>query len=129
MSTPQSTKPPAVVPHTQLPLDPLTPVPQRAWPITSLVTWGLCALLLGPFLLYPVARVMLGALLEKSLHNGVEITQFNPSLLLLPWQNPLVRQTVLNSFLIGVGATRWLRCSRCRWLTSRRGCAFPAKAG
>lgn len=71
--------------------------PRRAMPIAGLTTWALCALFLGPFLVYPVARVMWGALVQDG--------QFNPGLLLLPLRDPLVREAVRNSFFIGLATT------------------------
>jgi iron(III) transport system permease protein len=64
----------------------------------TLATWLACALIFGPFLLYPVARVFWGAL---STPGG----RFDPSLLWLPAHDPLIREGVLNSFKIGLGAT------------------------
>lgn len=63
----------------------------------SLVTWILCALGLGPFLIYPVAKVLLGAISV----NG----QFTPSLLWLPMQDATAREGLRNAFLIGVAVT------------------------
>ena len=65
--------------------------------LPGLTTWTLCALFLGPFLVYPVARVLIGAMTMDG--------AFRPSLLLLPLQAPLMRESVRNSFLIGVGVT------------------------
>src|SRR4028118_1107491 len=73
------------------------PTSNRALPITSIVTWVLCALTLGPFLVYPVARVLMGALVQDG--------QFAPSLLLLPVNDPSAREAMRNSFVIGVAAT------------------------
>ncbi len=69
----------------------------RAFPVTSVVTWVLCILTLGPFLVYPVVRVLMGALVQDG--------QFAPSLLLLPVNDPSAREAMLNSFMIGVAAT------------------------
>jgi iron(III) transport system permease protein len=84
------------------PLTPVTttPLPTKAprqWPIVSVSTWLLCALFFGPFLVYPVGRVLWGALVQ----DGV----FTPSLLLLPWQNTNVSESVRNSFVIGICTT------------------------
>lgn len=66
-----------------------------AFPLATLVTWTLCALFLGPFLVYPVAKVMWSAL---------SITgKFDPSLLLLPARDEDIRSAVRNSALIGLG--------------------------
>src|SRR4028118_663034 len=69
----------------------------RAFPVTSVVTWVLCILTLGPFLIYPVVRALTGALRPDG--------QFTPSLLLLPVNDPSAREAMLNSFMIGVAAT------------------------
>ncbi len=67
---------------------------RRALP--SLATWLLCALVFGPFLIYPVGKVLLGALAPDG--------QFSPALLALPGQDPIVRESILNSCKIGIGA-------------------------
>ena len=69
---------------------------KRNLPLT-LGTWLACALFLGPFLVYPVWRVVLGALAPDG--------TFAPALLALPLQNPIVREGVWNSCKIGVFAT------------------------
>ncbi len=61
-------------------------------------TWLACALLFGPFLIYPVARVLWSALAPAGGH-------FDLALLWLPAQDPQVREGVLNGFKIGLGAT------------------------
>jgi iron(III) transport system permease protein len=53
--------------------------------------------LLGPFLLYPVARVLQGALVQSG--------TFSPALLLLPLTDPLMREGLRNAFLLGVAVT------------------------
>lgn len=63
----------------------------------SLCTWILCALFLGPFLLYPVGKVLLGAIAVGG--------QFTPSLLWLPMQDPIAREGLRNAFFIGVFVT------------------------
>ncbi|MDF2441298.1 MAG: iron(III) transport system permease protein [Abditibacteriota bacterium] len=68
--------------------------PRRAWPVVSLTTWVLSLLVFGPFLIYPVGKLFWGALVQDG--------QFTPSLLLLPFQDPDVWQSVRNSFGIGV---------------------------
>ena len=70
---------------------------QRTWPVTTVVTWLFCALFLGPFLVYPVGRVLIGSISQ----NGA----FAPALLLLPFQNPLVREAMRNSLFIGLATT------------------------
>ncbi len=77
--------------------------PRRAFPLTSVVTWVLCALTLGPFLIYPVVRVMGGALFQGA-GDGSERQVFTPSLLLAA-ARPDAREAMMNSFLIGVAAT------------------------
>lgn len=64
----------------------------------TLGTWLACALLFGPFLIYPVCRVLWSALAPPGGH-------FDISLLWLPAQDPQVREGVLNGFKIGLGAT------------------------
>lgn len=59
----------------------------------GVATWVLCAVLLGPFLIYPVLRVLSGALVQ----NG----QFSPQLLLLPITSESLRTAMTNSFVLG----------------------------
>ena len=63
----------------------------------SAITWILCALFFGPFLIYPVGRVLMGAISIGG--------QFTPSLLLLPLQDKVAREGLRNAFLIGVSVT------------------------
>jgi iron(III) transport system permease protein len=63
----------------------------------SLAVWAACAAIFGPFLIYPVARVLWGALAPSG--------EFDTSLLLLPLQDRITREGMRNSALIGVGAT------------------------
>lgn len=63
----------------------------------SLCTWVLCTLFLGPFLVYPVGKVLLGAIATGG--------RFAPSLLWLPMQDALAREGLRNAFLIGVFVT------------------------
>ncbi len=63
----------------------------------GLATWALCALLLGPFLIYPVLLVLGGALLEDG--------HFAPRLLLLPLTNDDLRAAMRNSFVLGFAVT------------------------
>lgn len=68
---------------------------------TSLITWFFCALFFGPFLIYPVLQVLIGAL--STVEGGTRT--FDPSQLLLPLQRPLVRESLVNSFWLGILAT------------------------
>lgn len=70
---------------------------------TSLWTWFFCALCFGPFLIYPVVQVLIGALSSVDFATGTRT--FNPALLLLPLQSPIVRESLINSFWLGVLAT------------------------
>ena len=54
-------------------------------------------------MIYPVFQVLVGAL--STLDRATGIRTFTPSLLLLPLQNPLVRESLVNSFWLGVLAT------------------------
>jgi len=80
-------------------------VPRRfnmraVWP--SLLTWGLALLFFGPFLIRPVASVLLGAI---TLPNAAGQRQLRFDLLLLPLQNPLMREGIVNSFYLALLAT------------------------
>ncbi|HEX8465259.1 MAG TPA: ABC transporter permease subunit, partial [Abditibacterium sp.] len=81
------------------------PKPRWSWRAhsTSLLTWFFCALFFGPFLVYPVVKVLIGALSTVDFVTGART--FNPSLLLLPLQRPLVRESLVNSFWLGLLAT------------------------
>ncbi len=70
---------------------------------TSLLTWFFCALCFGPFLVYPVVQVLIGALSSVDYASGART--FTPSLLLLPLQNPIVRESLVNSAWLGLLAT------------------------
>src|SRR4051812_5582874 len=59
--------------------------------------WALALLFLGPFLLYPMVRVLSGALVEDS--------HFAPALLLQPLRNSSLRDAMWNSFVLGVVVT------------------------
>lgn len=65
--------------------------------LLTLATWAICIALLGPFLVYPVGRVILGAITSEGK------TDFKQ--LLLPLQDPQYRQSLLNSFYIGCAVT------------------------
>lgn len=70
-------------------------LPRNFW--LSLATWLGCALFLGPFLIYPVGRVLYGALNSGG--------NFSPELLLLPLRDSLVREGLRNAFLLGLAVT------------------------
>jgi iron(III) transport system permease protein len=70
-------------------------LPRHFWP--SLVTWLLCAAFLGPCQVYPVLRVLGGALIADG--------KFSPALLLLPLRDSLMREGLRNAFMLGVGVT------------------------
>ncbi len=57
----------------------------------------MCALTLGPFLIYPVSQVLLGAISENN--------AWQPSLLLLPFNDETTRTAMLHSFGIGGAST------------------------
>jgi iron(III) transport system permease protein len=63
----------------------------------GLLTWVLCAAFLGPFLIYPVLRVLGGSLIEEG--------RFAPGLLLLPLTSETLRGAMGNSFLLGFAVT------------------------
>lgn len=71
--------------------------------IASLGTWALALIFLGPFLLYPVGRVLVGALTQTDFHTQTK--KFNPGLLLWPIQRPDIREAMLNSFWLGLAST------------------------
>lgn len=73
----------------------------RGW-LISVVTWGLALLFFGPFLLRPVARVMLEAVSEQDAHGG-RIWHFG--YLLLPLKSGLMRTSMVNSLIIGLAVT------------------------
>ncbi len=70
---------------------------------TSIFTWGLALAFFGPFLIYPVARVLLGALWNVDLANGTAV--FEPARLLLPLKVPLIRESIVNSCWLGLLST------------------------
>jgi len=63
----------------------------------SIVSWFLAVLFFGPFLIYPMYRVISGALVE----NGV----FHPGLVLLPWQDFTSRNGMWNALMVALLAT------------------------
>ena len=70
---------------------------------TSILTWALALLVFGPFLIYPVARVLVGAISEADYAGGTR--QLRLEYLLLPFQNSTLTQSVINSFLLAIAAT------------------------
>ncbi|PQV63241.1 iron(III) transport system permease protein [Abditibacterium utsteinense] len=88
-------------------VSPSSPLVKPKWSFrahsTSLLTWFFCALVFGPFLIYPVVQVMIGAL--STFDFATQTRTFTPSLLLLPIQRPLVRESLINSFYLGVLTT------------------------
>lgn len=91
------------------PVNPLANRPVSRSPIawraasTSLITWGLALLFFGPFLIYPVFQVLLGAIATPNFLTGTR--EVDLGLLLLPIQRESVRETVINSFWLGIGST------------------------
>ncbi len=65
--------------------------------LSGLGPWAIALLFLGPFLLYPMFRVLGGALIEDG--------HFAPGLLLLPLRNSSMRDAIVNSFVLGVVVT------------------------
>lgn len=63
----------------------------------SIVSWFLALLFFAPFLIYPMYRVLSGALME----NGA----FHPALLLLPWQDFTSRNGFYNALIVALLAT------------------------
>src|SRR5689334_17747649 len=63
----------------------------------SIATWLLCALFLGPFLIYPVCRVLMGSISIGG--------QFTPSLIWLPVRDSVAREGLRNAFLKGPAVT------------------------
>lgn len=83
----------------------IAPSPRRfhwraVWP--SLLTWGLALLFFGPFLIRPVVSVMVGAI---TFPNATGVRELRFGLLLLPLQNPLMREAIVNSFYLALLAT------------------------
>jgi iron(III) transport system permease protein len=85
----------------------VTDVPKAKWSLrdnaTSLWTWFFCALIFGPFLIYPVIKVLIGAI--STFDYATQTRTFVPAQLLLPLQRPTVRQSLINSFWLGIFAT------------------------
>lgn len=88
--------------------NPLANAPARSkrdlsalWP--SLLTWGLALLFLGPFLIRPVITVFMGAISTADPVTGARALDF--SLLLLPLKTQITRESVINSFYLGILAT------------------------
>jgi len=63
----------------------------------TLAAWTLCAVLLGPFLVWPTLRILGGAVAE----NGA----FSAQLLWLPLREPALREALRNSFFLGIAST------------------------
>ena len=81
------------------------PRPPFSWRTasTSFITWALALLVFGPFLIYPVVRVMIGALTRTDFATGAHT--FEPSFLLLPIQSPIMRESIVNSFMLAILTT------------------------
>ncbi len=70
---------------------------------TSVITWAIALAVFGPFLIYPVTRVLLGAISESDFAAGTRTLHFN--YLLLPLQNETLKVSVVNSFLLAIAST------------------------
>ena len=70
---------------------------------TSVITWVLALAFFGPFLIYPVFRVLIGAISEADFAAGTRTLHFD--YLLLPLQNETLKQSVVNSFLLAILST------------------------
>ena len=70
---------------------------------TSLLTWAIALAVFGPFLIYPVARVLVGAISETDFASGTRTLHFD--YLLLPLRNATLKASVLNSFLLAISST------------------------
>ena len=70
---------------------------------TSLITWVLALAVFGPFLIYPVFRVLIGAISETDFASGTRVLHFD--YLLLPLQNETLKHSVFNSFLLAIFST------------------------
>ena len=70
---------------------------------TSVITWMIALAVFGPFLIYPVARVLVGAISETDFASGTRTLHFD--YLLLPLQNATLKQSVINSFLLAISST------------------------
>ena len=70
---------------------------------TSVVTWALALAVFGPFLIYPVYRVLVGAISEPNFSEGTRTLHL--SYLLLPLQNETLKVSVVNSFLLAIAST------------------------
>lgn len=66
-------------------------------PIATFWTWFLCAITLGPFLVWPTLNVLFGALVQDG--------AWSPSLILLPFTDPNTREAMLNSLWIALWTT------------------------
>ena len=88
--------------------NPLANAPARSkrdlsalWP--SILTWGVALLFFGPFLIRPVVTVFLGAISRLNPATNARVLDF--SLLLLPLQSTLIKQSIINSFYLAILAT------------------------
>ena len=70
---------------------------------TSVITWAIALAVFGPFLIYPVFRVLLGAISESNFATGTRTLHL--SYLLLPLQNETLKASVVNSFLLAIAST------------------------
>ena len=70
---------------------------------TSVITWVLALAVFGPFLIYPVVRVLIGAISETDFASGTRTLHFE--YLLLPLQNETLKHSVFNSFLLAIFST------------------------
>ncbi len=70
---------------------------------TSVITWALALAVFGPFLIYPVFRVLIGAISDTDFGSGARTLHFD--YLLLPLQNATLKQSVFNSFLLAIFST------------------------
>ncbi len=70
---------------------------------TSVITWALALAIFGPFLIYPVFRVLMGAISESDFASGTRTLHFD--YLLLPLQNETLKQSVVNSFMLAILST------------------------
>lgn len=70
---------------------------------TSVITWAIALAVFGPFLIYPVFRVLIGAISEADFQTGTRELHFD--YLLLPLQNETLKASVVNSFLLAIFST------------------------
>jgi iron(III) transport system permease protein len=70
---------------------------------TSVITWALSLLFFGPFLIYPVFNVLVGAITEVNPVTEERSLRLNQ--LLQPITNDVVRESIINSFILGIATT------------------------